>query len=58
MSQITEILKAVEVLAPLIEQTITYLRGGEIPEFMQSLPSPLKSRIAYNAAMVKMGKKP
>ena len=56
MSAINTVLavaKAIEVLEPLIVQTVEYLQGGEKPAFMTTLPDVLKSRIALNLTKAK-----
>ena len=50
ISQIVALARALEILEPLIEQTVTWIRGGGKPEFMTTLPAVSRSRIAYNAA--------
>jgi hypothetical protein len=42
---VSEVAKAVQVLAPLVEQVVTAIRGGETPEFLTSLPDTLRSRV-------------
>lgn len=46
---LARILKAVEVLAPLIEQVVLYLEGGKKPEFLETLPEVLRSEVALKA---------
>jgi hypothetical protein len=42
---VSEVAKAVQVLAPLVEQVVTAIRSGETPEFLTSLPDTLRSRV-------------
>jgi len=39
-------------LAPLTEELVRYITGGtaELPDWVRSLPGPLRSRIAIEAA--------
>lgn len=51
MPKLTELIGVLEVLAPLVEETYTYLYGGgEKPEFMTTLPATMRSRVAMTAA--------
>jgi hypothetical protein len=54
ISQVVAIARAVEILEPLIEQVAEWIRGGAKPEFMTTLPAVAKSRIALNAAKLKV----
>jgi len=54
ISQVVAIARAVEILEPLIEQVADWIRGGTKPEFMTTLPTVARSRIAYNAAKLKV----
>ena len=49
MPTLTLIIQAIEVLAPLIEETVKALSEGRAPEFASQLPDPLRSRVALNA---------
>ena len=49
MPTIGLILKAVEILAPLVEDLVKALSKGEMPAFVTTLPSPLKSEVALAA---------
>lgn len=49
MSTVTAILRALQILAPLIEEIVNAFRTGKAPDFIQALPSPLASRVALNA---------
>jgi hypothetical protein len=49
VSTVSDVALAIQVLVPLVEQTVAYLRGGPEPEFMATLPVVLKSRIALEA---------
>jgi len=46
---LTNVLKAVEVLAPLVEQVVQYIQGGERPAFFETLPEVLRSEVALKA---------
>lgn len=48
-----DILKALEVLAPLVEQVVKYLRGGDEPAFFATLPATLKSEVALKAKIAR-----
>lgn len=50
ISQVIALARALEILEPLIAPTIEWIKGGEKPEFMSTLPPVSKSRIAYNAS--------
>ena len=50
---VTDLLKALTVLAPLVEQVVLYLRGGSEPAFFASLPPVLKSQVALNAKIAR-----
>jgi hypothetical protein len=54
ISQIVAIARAVEILEPLIEQVAEWVKGGAKPEFMTTLPMVARSRIAYNAAKLRV----
>ena len=54
MNTILAVAKAIEILEPLVVQTVEYLQGGDKPAFMTTLPDTLKSRIALN--LTKAGK--
>jgi hypothetical protein len=49
MSQVSAIIRAMEILEPIVTQTVEWLQGGVKPEFVSTLPPVAKSRIAYNA---------
>ena len=49
VSQLIALARAIEILEPLIEQTVEWVRGGAKPEFLTTLPAMSKSRIAWNA---------
>lgn len=49
MPALTLIIQAIEVLAPLIEETVKALSEGRAPDFAAHLPDPLASRVALNA---------
>lgn len=49
ISHVTAILRAIEILEPLVTQTVEWIQGGVKPEFMSTLPPVARSRIAYNA---------
>lgn len=46
---LTNVLKAVEVLAPLVEQVVAHLQGGPKPEFFETLPETMRSEVALKA---------
>lgn len=50
ISQVIALARALEILEPIIEQTVEWVRGGDRPEFITTLPAISKSRIAYNAS--------
>jgi len=43
------VLQAIQVLWPLIEELVKALTSGTTPEFLTTLPEPLRSRVALNA---------
>jgi hypothetical protein len=48
--QLLEILKAFEILSPLIEELIDALRNEKkIPDFVSKLPEPSRARVALRA---------
>lgn len=49
MPTVISVLQAAQILAPLIEKLIDALSKGQIPDFVSTLPDPLKSRIALEA---------
>ena len=49
MSTITDIAKAITVLAPLLEQTVEWIRGGREPDYLSQLPATMKSQVALAA---------
>lgn len=54
MPELKSILKVLEVLSPLIDETYDYLYGdGKKPEFMTNLPTPLRSQVALAALEAK-----
>lgn len=53
MHTLTDVLKAITIVAPLIEEIVEYLRGGDEPAFLQSLPATLKSRVALEMRKAK-----
>lgn len=46
--QIIELLRACEVLAPLIEEVIEAFRTKKIPDFVSKLPEPSRAHVALN----------
>lgn len=54
MQALAEFLKALTIIAPLIEEVIACLRGGPEPDFMHSLPATLKSRVALELRKAKV----
>lgn len=50
ISHVSAIIRAIEILEPLVAQTVEWLQGGVKPEFMTTLPPVARSRIAYNAS--------
>ena len=42
-------LKALLILEPLIEEVVAYVSGGPKPHFFDTLPEPLRSRVAFDA---------
>lgn len=54
MPELIQILRVLEVLAPLVKETYEYLyNNGKKPEFMTKLPSPMRSEVALAAAKAK-----
>ena len=41
-----DFLAAISILGPVIEDVVNYIRGGEPPSYLASLPTEIKSRIA------------
>ena len=48
MPTLSIVLKALSILEPLIEELIKCLGTGQTPDFIGTLPSTLKSRVALN----------
>ena len=48
MPALSVVLQALSILEPLIEEIIRCLGTGQSPEFLNTLPSTLKSRVALN----------
>lgn len=44
-----EILRAIEILVPLIEDVVNALRSNQMPDFVRTLPEPSRARVALNA---------
>jgi hypothetical protein len=49
MSVVSSVLQVIQILAPLIEETVKAISEGKVPDFVQTLPSPLRSRVALEA---------
>lgn len=49
MSAVGTTLQALTVLAPLVEEVVKALSRGKLPDFVLTLPSPLKSEVALAA---------
>jgi hypothetical protein len=49
MSVVSSVLQVIQILAPLIEETVKAISAGKVPDFVQTLPSPLRSRVALEA---------
>ena len=47
MQQLTDVMKAITILSPLLEEIVRCLRSGDEPAFLYSLPATLKSRVAF-----------
>lgn len=46
------VLQAIQILAPLIEDLVSAISAGRVDEFLTTIPSPLRSRVALNARKV------
>lgn len=46
---VSALLQALQILEPLIEELVRALVKGETPDFVKTLPDPLRSRVALNA---------
>lgn len=55
MQTLSEVLRAITIVAPLIEEIVEYLRGGDEPAFLHTLPATLKSRVALELRKAKVG---
>lgn len=44
-----EVLKALTILAPLIEEIVDALRTGKTPDFVAKLPERSRARVAFEA---------
>lgn len=54
MSTISLIVKAVEILEPLVEEIVKALQSGKLPDFVATLPDPQALRVkiaAHNAGI-------
>lgn len=49
--QLAEILAAVEILQPIVEDLVKYLRGGKFPDSLMELPNPTRSRLVFAAKL-------
>lgn len=45
-------LQAIQILWPLIEALIKAIQTNKVPEFVSTIPTPLRSRVALNARKV------
>ena len=55
MQDVIALARAMEVLAPLIVDTIAWLRGGEKPDWMTTLPTELQSTIILRRIKARRG---
>ena len=54
MPSVADIMRAVTVLAPLVEQTVEWIRDGREPDYLSRLPATMKSRVALAAHKARM----
>ena len=52
MPTLAVILQAVQILEPLIADLAKAIQGGTVTEFVNTIPKPLRSRVALNARKV------
>ena len=45
---VAAVLQALAILAPLVEELVKSLANGTTPSFVNTLPDPLRSRVALN----------
>ena len=45
-------LQALQILWPIVEELIRAIQAGKVEEFVQTIPKPLRSRVALNAREV------
>ena len=48
MPTVIAILQALQILAPLVEEVVKAITTGTTPNFLATLPDPLRSRVALN----------
>ena len=48
MLVVIAVLQALQILAPLVEELVVAFTKGQAPDFVSTLPEPLRSRVALN----------
>jgi hypothetical protein len=52
---VNTVLAVLQILAPVVEELVKYIQGGDKPAIMTSLPTVLQSRLALERAKVRAG---